>query len=78
MRYKRAKSELVGNKAKGRISKRVFQENKALTCAYVCVSGGKCLFFGKFGVLCFLETTVMSIALLPYYRRSEFLLISKE
>ena len=28
------KFHFVGNKAKGRISKRVFQENKALTCAY--------------------------------------------
>ena len=47
----------IGNKAKGQISKRVFQENK----------GGK--FFGKFGVLCFLETPVLRFALLPYYRR---------
>ena len=28
------KFHFVGNKAKGRISKRVFQENKGLTCAY--------------------------------------------
>ena len=36
-----------------------------------CVSGGKkCSFFGKFGVLCFLETPVLRFALLPYYRRS--------
>ena len=35
----------------------------------VCVSGGKkCLFFGNFGVLCFLETPVLRFALLPYYR----------
>ena len=38
------------------------------TC--VCVSGGKkCWFFGKFGVLYFLETAVLRFALLPYYRR---------
>ena len=38
---------------------------------YVCVSGGKkCSFFGKFGVLCFLETPVLRFALLPYYRRN--------
>ena len=46
---KDAESELhfVGNKAKGRIWKRVFQIR-----TYVCVSGGKkCWFFGKFGVL---------------------------
>ena len=36
----------------------------------MCVSGGKkCSFFGKFGVLCFLETPVLRFALLRYYRR---------
>ena len=35
---------------------------------YVCASGSlKCSFFGKFGLLCFLETTVLRFALLPYY-----------
>ena len=35
----------------------------------MCVSGGKkCLFFGNFGVLCFLGTPVLRFALLPYYR----------
>ena len=62
-------SHIVGNKAKGRISKRVSQENKARqiftkrTCfiPYVCVSRGKkCWFFGK--------SDVLSFALLPYYR----------
>ena len=39
---------------------------------YLCVSGGKkCLFFGKFGVLRFLETTVLRFALFSYYRRME-------
>ena len=39
------------------------------THTYVCISGGKkCLFFGKFGVLCFLETPVLRFALLPYYQ----------
>ena len=28
-----------------------------------------CSFFGKFGVLCFVETLVLRFALLPYYRR---------
>ena len=42
------------------------------TYTYVCVSEGKkCLFFGKFGVLCFLVTSVLKFALLPYYRRNE-------
>ena len=40
----------------------------------MCVSEGKkCLFFGKYGVLCFLETLVLRFALLPYYRRSLYL-----
>ena len=37
---------------------------------YVYVSEGKkCSFFGKFDVLCFLETAVFRFVLLPYYRR---------
>ena len=37
---------------------------------FVCVSRGKkCSFFGKFGVLCFLVTSVLKFAFLPYYRR---------
>ena len=37
---------------------------------FLCISGGKkCLFFGKLGVPCFLETPVLRFALLPYYRR---------
>ena len=53
--------KFVNNKAKGRISKRVLQENKARQI-HVCVSGGKkCSFFGKFGVLCFLVTPVATI-----------------
>ena len=63
-----------------RISIRVFQEIKGLqifrktnisylligtrTCAY---RGKKCSFFGKFEVLCFLETPVLRFTLLPYY-----------
>ena len=40
------------------------------THTYVCISGGKkCSFFGKFGVLSFLETPVLRFALLSYYRR---------
>ena len=60
--------EFVGNKVKGRIFKRVFKKTKHvkfsgkqtfLTPWYTCVSRGKkCLFFGKFGVRCFLETPV--------------------
>ena len=44
------------------------------TCTCVCVSGGggggkKCSFLGKFGVLCFLVTSILRFALLHYYRR---------
>ena len=40
---------------------------------YVCVSGGKkCSFFGKFDVVCFLETPFVRFALFPYNRRLEF------
>ena len=40
------------------------------TQTYVCVlEGKKCSFFGKFGVLCFLETPVLRFTLLPHYRR---------
>ena len=39
------------------------------THTYVCISGGKkCSFFGKFGMLSFLETHVLRFALFPYYR----------
>ena len=40
------------------------------TYTYMCVLWGKeCLFFRKFEVLCFLETPVLKLALLAYYRR---------
>ena len=66
----------VGNKAKGRISRKQstpnFPKNEHFlppdTHKYVCVAGDKkCSFFGKFGVLYFLETPVLRFALLPYY-----------
>ena len=78
----------VGNRAKGRTSKRVFQENKTrqifrkTNISYPlirCVSEGKkCSLFGKFGVLSFLETPVLRFALLPYYCRIERLLSMKD
>ena len=72
---------------RGPISKRVFQENKArqifrkrsisypLTHTYVRIGGYEML---KFGVLCFLETSVLRFALLPYYRQKETLKISSK
>ena len=62
----------VGNKPKGRISKRVFQENKArqifrkTNISYPLIRTRT--FFGKFGQLCFLETPVSRFALLAYYQ----------
>ena len=54
--------DFVGNKAKGRISKRVFQENKArqisrkTNISYPLIRARKkCLFSGKFSVLFFLK-----------------------
>ena len=39
------------------------------THTYVYVSGGmKCSFWGKYGVLCFLLTTVLRLALLSFYQ----------
>ena len=70
--------QLVGNKAKERISKRVFPNNPknkhflpSDTRTYVCVSGvKKSSFFGKFGVLCILETPILRFTLLAYYRQT--------
>ena len=63
----------VGNKAKGQISKRVLQENKALqifrktNISYPVSGGKKCSFLGKFGAFCFLITIrrFRPFALLP-------------
>ena len=77
------KNLFLGNKAKEQISKRVFQENKArqifretnisyTLISTVWVSGcKKCSFFGKFDVLCFLETPILRFALFTYYRRNK-------
>ena len=44
-----------------------FCKNEYFLAPEMCVSGGKkCSFFGKFGVLCFLETLVLRFALLPF------------
>ena len=44
------------------------------THMYVCVSvGKKCSFFGKFGILCFLVTSVLKFAFLAYYGRISLL-----
>ena len=70
------RGNIVVNKPKSRISKHVFQENKARqifqktnthTCTYQGVRNVR--FFWKFGVLYFLETIVLRFALLSYYQR---------
>ena len=48
------------------------RDKNGLTMFSFCVSGGKkCLFFGKFGVLCFLVTAILRFVHLPYYRRDK-------
>ena len=52
-----------------------------ITNTYVYVSGVRNVrFFGKFDVLCFLETSALRFALLPYYRRiiSQILFLIKQ
>ena len=50
---------------------------KQSVCLYV--SGGKkCSFFGKFGVLSFLVTSVLRLAFLSYYRQVVGILFVKE
>ena len=50
--------------------RQIFRKKSISYPLYLCVSGSKkCSFFGKFGVLYFLETSVLRFALLPYYRR---------
>ena len=74
-----SETKFVGNKAKGRMVKRVLQGKKLSekrtfltpdTYKHVCTSGGKKYsFFGKFDVLCFLVKLALRFTLLPYYRR---------
>ena len=70
---------VFGNKKKGQILKWVFQENKArqifrkTIISYLPIRTHKCLIFGKFDVLCLLESPVLRFALLPYYRHSDIL-----
>ena len=71
--------QFVSNKVKGQISKRVFHENKArrifrkTNISNALIRTRMCAYQEaknvKFDVLCFLETPVLRLALLPYYRR---------
>ena len=63
--------ELIGNKAKGQISKRVFQEIKARQIfqkrnIWKLVR----VYFSENLMFWFLETPVLRFPLLPYYRRT--------
>ena len=76
--------QLVGNRQKGESQNGCFKKTRHTkfsekrtfltrwyTHTYICISGvKKCSLFGKFGMLCFLETPVLSFALLPYYQRN--------
>ena len=78
-----SQEQFVSHNAKGRVSNGCykkknhakFSEKRTFlitpdTHRHVHVTAGKqCSFFGKFGVLCFLVTPVLSLAILPYYRR---------
>ena len=57
-----------------------FSEKRTfLTTWYAHVrTGQKCSFFEKFGMTCFLETLVLTFALLPYYRRAVIYLTFKD
>ena len=59
-------NHLVSNKGKGRILKRVFQENKA---RQIFPKTNISSFFGKFGAPCLFETPILRFVLLPYYRQ---------
>ena len=72
--YLQALSSVIRQKDKSQ--NRCFKKTKLVkfsekrTFLTPCVSGGKkCSFFGKFDVLCFLETPVLRFVLLSYYRR---------
>ena len=57
---------LVGNKTEVNLKTEVTRKQRT----YVCVLGSKkCSFFGKFSLPCFLVTSILRFALLPYYRR---------
>ena len=70
------KSSVIREKVESQIgcfkeTKHVKFSEKRTFLTYVCVSGGKkCSFFGKFDMLCFLETPVLRFALLSYYQRN--------
>ena len=74
---------MVGNKAKGRISKRVLKENQAhqvfqkTNISYSLIRTNKCgyqwvrkvCFLEKLACFCFLVTPILIFAISPYYRR---------
>ena len=55
-------SDIFSGYKMGRLAK-----NGLISIRRVCVSGGKCLFFRTFGMLCCFERPVLRFALLPYY-----------
>ena len=46
-----------------------FSEKQTFLTPWYAHVRKKCSFLGKFGVLCFLETSVLTFALLPYCQR---------
>ena len=49
--------------------KKAHQISRKMNISYLLIGGKKCSFFEKFGVLCFLVTSVLQFVLLLYYRR---------
>ena len=62
----------VGNKAKVRISKRVFQENKGRQI-FRKTNISYSLMRISHPLICFFETLILRFALLPYHRRNSIL-----
>ena len=62
----------VGNKAKGLISKRVFQENKARQ-----IFRKTNISYPLIRVISFIKTPVLRFTLFPYYRQNNMIKVSK-
>ena len=62
------KSSVIRQKGETQIG--CFKKTKYAKFACVYQGVRNVCFFGKFDVLCFLETSVLRLALLPYYRRN--------
>ena len=70
--YLRVRYRIISHKPENNSDNRITHLIFCIWTEYgkICVSGGKkCSFFGKFGVLCFLQTSILRFGLFRYYRR---------